>query len=493
MSNQQWHRLIGSCVVACAIGVGARAQVGVLINEPIPQQAEPPSADQGLFGPIPSPGRIDTLSRDLELDIWTAQLANGVLVHTRSMRTRPGWVEVSIVLRGGIIDETSRTRGLTDAAAVAFETPATAALDADAVAARLSGHVIETTGLARITGVELRLAGDRSDTLAAMQLAHALLTQPRLDASALGQWQALERASLRTHEHSLSTALNEAAVGALYPEDEVRVRPIGVDRIDSIKRDDAQDWLDRLVATAPIEVGIAGDLPTRDALELARVYLGSIPARPMTPALAPPAVTPKPLPTLVTQHTTGTDQTAPGALVLASWVVPGEVVRARHRQLRLAAGVIADRLSAPRADGDALEGSCRLLPDLELLDAGLFYLVIQTQPDRIDEARNAAHKLLKGIVSTPPTDAEIERVRSSIIDEVLTRSDQPRWWARRLGWWQAQGYPAESTDQIVRVYEAISPDEIPPIVRSIMHPQRVLDVAVSIERAGADDKPDDRP
>lgn len=491
MSERRWHRLIGRGLVACAIVVcaPARAQIGVLDNKPIPQPTDPQCEDQGLFGPIPTPGRIDQLTRDLELDIWTARMANGVVVHTRSMRTRPGWVEISIVLRGGVIDESAATRGLTDAAALAFETPATASLDADALAARLSGHVIETSGLARMAGLELRLAGDRSDMLAAMQLAHALLTQPRLDASALGQWLALEREALRSTEQSLSAALNETAVDALYPKAEVRVRPIGADHIDSITRDAAQAWLDRLVATAPIEVGIAGDLQARDALELARVYLGSIPDRPTGRAHAPPAATPSPLPAQVTFHKTCTDLTVRGSLTLAAYVVPGEVVRTRHRALRLAAGVIADRLRAPGADGLAWEGSCRLLPELELLDAGLFFLVLETDPDQIDEAHRAANKLLKGIVSRPPTDDELERVRSSIIDEVLTRSDQPRWWARRLGWWRAQRYPAESTDQIVRAYEAISPDELPAIVRSVMHPQRALDVVVSMEPAESDDEP----
>lgn len=73
----------------------------------------------------------------------------------------------------------------------------------------------------------------------------------------------------------------------MYPEDLPQARSLTVEQLERLTMRSAQAWLDRIVATAPIEVSIVGDIQLDDAMELARNYLASLPRRaPMSPERA---------------------------------------------------------------------------------------------------------------------------------------------------------------------------------------------------------------
>lgn len=482
---RRWAGMI--CLVfALAVVPGNRARAQAVVVTP-PQISQPlttldePTEATGLFEPIPPAGVIEELTQDLGLGVWTAQLGNGVLVHVRSTDARPDWVEITIVLGGGVIDESPAARGLTHAAVQVFERPATQSLDAQTIARRLSGRVLEVSGRARLEGITLRLRGDRTEMVAAMQLAHVLLTTPRIEASALGQWQAIQSERLRSYRTSVSAQMNKTALDAIYPPSELRVRPLSAERIESITLAGAQAWLDHLIATVPIEVGIVGDISTAESLELARVYLGSIAARPrvgLVDRADRETVSPQALPAVAEARVPGTE---PEALVLVGYLVPEKLVRDRERVLRLAAQIIGDRLDTLREDGTGFDGSCRLLPRLGLLDQGLFYLVVRADPAQVQAARREVRAQLARMAKRYADAEEIERARNAIIDEVVARSEDPAWWSRRLGWWRLRGRPLEPTDEIVRAYEVISSRQVRDAVRQVLHPQRLVDLAVSTE------------
>jgi zinc protease len=69
------------------------------------------------------------------------------------------------------------------------------------------------------------------------------------------------------------------AAGAPYPPDDARTQPLTLEQLDRLTDAAAQAWLDRLIATSPIEVVVVGDMPRERVLELVAQYLGALPTR----------------------------------------------------------------------------------------------------------------------------------------------------------------------------------------------------------------------
>ncbi len=251
-----------------------------------------PAPTRGLVARAPDGGAVVELSAHPPTGVWSAWLSNNVRVHHRAAPGSEGRVVVRATIGGNTpaVPAAGAAEGesslLADACAQAWARPAVAGLSSVQVRRLLAGTRVTVD--ARADGGVLTLEIDASpgDLVSAFELAHRLLRDPVLDGPALERWRRERLAALRRSGHDPVERIEDGLESLVEGRGDFR----GVDEraaeISGVTLDDASAWLRELVADAPLEVAVVGDVSRTDALELGERYLGSLPER---ERVAPPA------------------------------------------------------------------------------------------------------------------------------------------------------------------------------------------------------------
>ncbi len=91
---------------------------------------------------LPSAGMVVDSEEHTASGVTSARLDNGVRVHHRFMDQRKNEATVAITLAGGVIQEDGSTRGITEAAAQAWERPATSTLSSPQIESLMTGKKV---------------------------------------------------------------------------------------------------------------------------------------------------------------------------------------------------------------------------------------------------------------------------------------------------------------------------------------------------------------
>lgn len=233
-----------------------------------------------LMAEAPVPGAVAESSVHEASKVWSGWLSNGVRVHHRFMDEEKSSVTVSIALYGGDLHETGATRGLTEAATTAWgRQRATGTLTSTQIRDLMTGKKASVGGGAGEGGLGLSISGSPEDLETGFQLAHLMLTDPKIEPTGLADWKTLQKQSIEVAEKDPGAIFGRLLPDALYPAGEVRVRPLTLEQVEAVTLESAQKWLIEQIRTSPIEVAIIGDISRERAIELATTYLGSLPAR----------------------------------------------------------------------------------------------------------------------------------------------------------------------------------------------------------------------
>ncbi|MEK7879979.1 MAG: insulinase family protein, partial [candidate division NC10 bacterium] len=232
-----------------------------------------------LLEKLPSGGKIVEQIEHAVSGVLSAWLDNGVRIHHRFMSERKHEASIVITLAGGQIQETAQNRGITEAAALAWVRPAASALSSTQIRDLMTGKKVYVTGRADQDSLTLTVSGAPDDLEGGLQLAYLLLTDPLIEPAALEQWKETEAQRIAARKTQPAGVLAETVAGSFYPPDETRTKPLEISQVQQIRLDAAQAWLRKIIAEAPIEVSVVGDLPRPAALALIERYLGGLPPR----------------------------------------------------------------------------------------------------------------------------------------------------------------------------------------------------------------------
>ena len=383
---------------------------------------------QQLLASDPQPGR--TLERNLnpELDVLSATLANGVRVHVRPMPQKKDRVYVRITLAGGRLNETPENIGITEVAALPLETPATRKLSSADIRRIMSTRQVVVAGRDTAGALELDVRGHRDDLDDGLRLAHLLLTEAHIEPAAFEQWR--REASVRelNREGSVSAQLNDR-VDALVTNHDPRFRSLLPDDVARLSREEGQAWLERMLATAPIEVGIVGDIDHDQALALAEKYLGSLPARPDVAGAYAEAralqAAAGPHEALVRVNTA-----TPKAMVYLGWRGPDWADVRDWQLLDLADRVLTSRLLREVRHRRGLVYSIRARATADTLfrGNGRFRISFVVDPARAQEAADLVQQVVDEFVRTGPTDVELATAREQASLSFRGGTRMPAFW-----------------------------------------------------------------
>jgi zinc protease len=410
----------------------------------------------------PPVGGVAERSEHAASGVTSAWLDNGVRVHHRFVDQRRNEVRVRITLAGGEIEETAATRGVTRAAALAWQRPATSTLTSTQVRELMTGRRVQVSGGADADALTLMVVGDPAELEHGLQLAYRLLTDPVVEAAALAQWQVSEVQAITARRARPAGVLGEALADAIYPPAELRTRPLSAEQVHAIAREAAQAWLARLIATAPTEVAIVGDIDRERALELVTRYLAGLPprARIGTETLRALRAIARPVgPIAIARSVT----TATSQAVVLDGFFGADVTNVRDtRLLALAARVLSTRMNRivreERQLVYSIHASSR--PAAEYPGYGLFLAQAPTDPGKTAALTATLEEMFAAFAKAGPTDGEIRVARAQIDNALSEALAGPDLWGDRLANLDYRGTRLDDLMEARQRYAAMTAAEV---------------------------------
>jgi zinc protease len=409
-------------------------------------------AEARLLDTPPAPGRVVERREHAASGVTSAWLDNGVRVHHRFVDQRRHEVRVRITLAGGEIEETPATRGVTRAAALAWQRPATSTLSSTQVRELMTGRRVRVGGGAGADALTLVVSGDPAELEHGLQLAYRLLTDPVVEPAAVAQWQESEVQAITARRARPAGVLGEALADTIYPPAELRTRPLSAEQVRAVTREAAQAWLARLVAEAPIEVSVVGDLDRERALDLVARYLGALAprARIGTETLrALRAIARPPGPLAITRPVT----TATSQAVVLDGFFGADVSNVRDtRLLALAARVLSTRMNRVVREERQLVYSIYAAsrPAAEYPGYGLFVAQAPTDPGKTAALTATLEEMFGAFAKDGPSDDEMRVARGQIDNALAEALAGPDLWSDRLA---SLDYRGTRLDELVRARE----------------------------------------
>ncbi len=433
----------------------------------------------------PTPGKFVEPAEHAPTGIWSAWLDNGVRVHHRFMDYHKNDVTVAITLYGGELLETKDTRGVTLAATQAWSQPATASLSSADIRGLMSGKKVNVGGRTGMDSIQLSVSGDPAELEAGMQLAHLLLTQPRLEQSAFDRWKTAQLQNLEAIEKNPGQKFGTLVAKAVYPDGEVRATLIEKEMIERLTLAHAQEWLNARIADSPIEVAIVGDISRERAMELAAKYLGSLPARlrisPKVYADLRKLERPRGPRTISQTMKTQTEL----ANVLVGFYGPDETNLADVRALSLAAQILTSRMTAQVREEKQLAYSIgtRVNPASVFPGFGLVRAGSPTQPEKAERLAALIDDIFAQFARDGATDEELATAKKQVANNLDEQMKEPGFWLGRM---ELLTHDAVNLDDVIAgpaAFDAVTKDQIKSAFNKYYNPEAMVRVTLKPEPA----------
>ncbi len=208
-------------------------------------------------------GKVEHITQHAPSGTWGGTLSNGVRVWARNVGPDQR-IELCATVHGPMFMDGSLSDAEIDAALLAWQEPSTEERDSGWLAVFQESNAIEVQARRVVGGARLSIEAPSENLQHAMDLLHALLDRPMIDASAFEKWS--KRDPLRLGDED---PLDRAFARMYNPEmlDREGVR---------VTIDDAQRALTRIVHHASIDIAMAGALDPAPTLEQAGALFGML-------------------------------------------------------------------------------------------------------------------------------------------------------------------------------------------------------------------------
>jgi zinc protease len=417
---------------------------------------------------LPTPGSLSEATTHGASAVTSAWLSNGVRVHYKFMDIRKDSVSVQITLAGGVVQEDAATRGLTEAATTAFAQTATAALSSTDVKDLMTGKKISVGGGGGMMRggsadtVSLTISGSPSDLETGFQLAHLLLTQPKLEESALQQWKQQQEQFITMRSNQPMGAFAEVVVSNAYPKEDARTQLLTKEQVRAVTLPAAQAWLDKLVRTAPMEVSIVGDLPKERAMELVTTYLASLPQRERVASstlqqlrtLQRPAGPMR----VDSQIATQTKQ----AMVMSGFYGADASNIDDTRALQMAARTLSSRMIKVLREEEQLVYSigASSRPATDWPGFGMFAAQSTTEAAKVPALAAKIESMYAEFAKSGPTPEELDVAKKQMANEMDDTMKRPEFWSQRLSDIAYRGRSLDDVMAAPAAYQAMSAETV---------------------------------
>ncbi len=443
----------------------------------------------------PKPGTVAEQGVHEASGVWSAWLGNNIRAHHRFMDYKKNQVTVAITLFAGEIAESDTTRGITQAAMNAWSRPATSTLSSTNIRDLTTGKKVEVGGgVSGADQLRLTITGNPEDLETGFQLAHLLLTDPKIEDAAFTQWRTSTLQAIAQQDKNPQAYFQKLVADTIFPAGEVRTRPLTKAQVEALDAAKAQAWLKAIIAKAPIEVAIVGDLPRERAVELAQRYLASLPTRekvsPSTNEKLRALAKPKQTRTASVEMETET----PMAMALGGFFGPDERDLTTVRRLRLASSVVTTRMINTLRENEQLVYGIRanVAPGTAFPGWGLVIAAAPTQPDKADKLIVRIHEMFAEFAKGGPTEEEVTTAKKQIANTLDEQMKEPSFWINAC---DQLTYDDKKIDDVLNApaaYQAISAEEIKSAFAAFYTPDSQVSIVVKPKAKPDAPKADDK-
>jgi zinc protease len=414
-----------------------------------------------LLSKIPEMGKVAESATHEGSGVTNAWLANGVRVHHRFMDYKKDQVTVLISFAWGEILENAGNRGISDVAAQSWNRQATSTLNSTNIRDLMNGKKVAVRGGAGPDTVSLIVSGNPADLESGMQLAYLLMTDPVIEKSALDQWRDAQLQRIEGREKDAESYFGVARADTIYPND-VRLKPLSAEQVKALTIEGGQAWMKKMLAEAPIEVSVVGDLPKEKAMELVQRYVGSLPARAKisdktlddvrnVKRPAGPRLTDKALKT----------QTNKAMVMVGFYGADADNV-ADTRRLQMASRIMTSRFIKRIREEEQLVYSigARNQPGQTLPGFGMFAAAVPTEPAKVQALVSAIEEMYAEFAKTGPTEEEMTVAKTQTANTFEESMREPAFWMTAVS---DMDYRARSLDDVLgapAAYQAMTAAEV---------------------------------
>lgn len=414
------------------------------------QPAKEVEADRAsaLLEKLPEPGQVSDTALHESSGVTSAWLSNGTRFHHRFMDIRKEQATVTITLAAGNLMETDANRGVADAAGLAWGRPATSKLSSSDIEDLMVGKKANVRGGVGMDAMTLVVSGNPAELEEGMKLAHLMLTDPLIEAPALEQWKKDELRQIESRKTDPRGAMAEGMAEIMYPGVDSRVRPLTAEQVERVTLESAQSWLRNTIASAPIEVGVVGDIKMEQARDLVSRYVGSLAKRERISAgtldsLRNISKVPGPR-SIVREIKTAT----PLAMAVNGFYGADIENVYDSRCLQMASRVLSTRMIQKVREEEQLAYSpqCAHRAATDFPGFGLFISAMPTQPEKLDRLVTVVDEIYSTFAASGPTEEEMATVRKQIANTLDEQMKEPGFWNARLA---VLDYRAAKLDDIM--------------------------------------------
>jgi zinc protease len=462
-------------------------EVMAVANAAWAKPVEPPESDVAtmtLLEREPEPGEVESTVKDEQLAVTTVTFDNGVVLRHRFSDYKKDQVLVRITLGGGRIEETDDNAGISLAAGAAFDRPATGRLSSSQIRDLLVGKTVSVAGSAGFDSFSIAINGSPKDLPTGLQLAHALITDIRLELPAFDDWKRQTLQSIEqmktTVEGNLALAMHRGFLGG-----DVRLGQLTAEQVNALDREAAETWLRGKLLLAPIELAVVGDISVEDATQLAARYLGSLPKRPRGfDAFAPLRKLERQPGPWLAEVTVPT--VTPKAIVLAGFLGADEQQTEFTRPLNLAAMILSDRMNERIREKeqlvysiDASHNAGRGMPG-----TGFFFAAAPTDPDKASKLADTVLEMLREFAKSGPTEEEMQTARKQIATQLNVQMKQPGFWVGQLADLSLRGRTMDYLKQLPDVYQTLTAEQLREVASRFFKDEQSIRLIVKPETTG---------
>jgi zinc protease len=453
-------------------------------TEPIKEETTPTD----LLASAPKPGAVAESKTDEELKITSAWLDNGVRVHHRFMDYKKDQVMMSINLAGGRIEENASNRGEIELAAYALSAqPATKRLTSTNVRDIMTGHTIGVGVSPTPDTVMLNVMGSPKELETGLQLAHALLTDGKVEDSAVNVWRQRQKQFRVFAQAEPQFKAMEAMLDAVSGGDVRMTLLLPEDRVEALSAEAAQKRWDSFVAKAPIEVAIVGEIPLDRAMALVSQYVGSLPKRERQAthldALRTLAREEGPLVRNVDVNTM-TDK----GMAIAGFVGCDAQNVHDSRALELSSEILTSRLIKRIREELAIVYSLSASnqPSSAFRDSGRFMSQAPCEPTKAQQVVEEAHKIFDAFAKTGPSDEELANAKKQVKNNLDEEMKEPGYWFGVLQKLDYHGMSLADEKALPEVFDTFTAKELVEVFGKYYKPSRQF--RVTAVPSGTDEK-----
>jgi zinc protease len=426
-----------------------------------------------------NPGTVATDTRIADLGVRTVRFANNVRLNIKKTDFEKGMVRFLVRLGDGILDLPKDEPGLASMLTLTSTNGGLKKHSIEDLKELLAGKVVTLGTSVQSNAFVASGATTPQDLGLQMKVSAAYLTDPGFRPEAAGQWANIIPV-IEKQVQAQPEAVASVKLPILLASGDERFGLPGAAVLSKRNFDEAKAALAPVLATAPIEITIVGDIDEEAAIKAVAASFGALPKRKLESAIDPAArkaeFRSERTPIILTH-----DGPADKAMVEAVWPTTDD------SDFRKAVGidVLKDVLNLMLIDsvreklGDSYGVALRSVMSDTFDGYGYLSAAAVVAPDKVDEVQKAITEAAAQLRDKPVTDDLLARARNPELEKVdrLHRTDNG-FWLGALARAQSEPERLNRIRQDKTLLQSVTPAEIQKLAQEYLQPAKVQHVRI---------------